>query len=384
MHGSRHHPVDGTFSLTAPARLRLHRSPPRPGRARAPRPAPAQGIAGAAVLRQLRRRRRRPAADVPAQHAGRVRDRAVRAAAGPGSACSRWPAASRSTGTGDANPYTLLRRPELDATTRSPPTCCWSRPARSQLIGRAGTQHAYSAPAGLNAYYLRVTNTGAWSILRNNTSGTLTTLASGTVAALGHRHLAHPGADASTARTITAADRRHHRRHGHRRHVRRRPGRLRRHRLPDRPVRQPVGHPDRRSTGPTGPTSSRATAPAAASTSTAAPAANGTQVADVGLQRRRQPAVDQAVQRHHRGSTASAWTSPAPSTANGTLIDLWTATAAPTSSGSPSNGDAGQPGLRQVPRRHRLSTANGTRWSSGPATAAPTSSGRSRRRPAGF
>jgi hypothetical protein len=53
-----------------------------------------------------------------------------------------------------------------------------------QLLGRVGTQHSFG-PAGINEYYLQVSNTGAWSIVRNNTSDTLTTLASGTVAALG-------------------------------------------------------------------------------------------------------------------------------------------------------------------------------------------------------
>ena len=53
-----------------------------------------------------------------------------------------------------------------------------------QLIGRAGGQHSFG-PASINEYYLQVSNTGAWSIVRNNTSDTLTTLASGTVAALG-------------------------------------------------------------------------------------------------------------------------------------------------------------------------------------------------------
>ena len=52
------------------------------------------------------------------------------------------------------------------------------------LIGRAGTQ-SYSGAAGLNAYELRVTDTGGWSIVRSNTGNTITTLTSGTVAALG-------------------------------------------------------------------------------------------------------------------------------------------------------------------------------------------------------
>ncbi|HEV8559713.1 MAG TPA: ricin-type beta-trefoil lectin domain protein [Actinophytocola sp.] len=53
-----------------------------------------------------------------------------------------------------------------------------------ELIGRAGTQAAFNPP-GLNAYRLRISNTGAWSIRRTNTSATVTTLASGTAAAPG-------------------------------------------------------------------------------------------------------------------------------------------------------------------------------------------------------
>ncbi|HEU5470811.1 MAG TPA: ricin-type beta-trefoil lectin domain protein [Actinophytocola sp.] len=53
-----------------------------------------------------------------------------------------------------------------------------------ELLGRVGTQTAFNPP-GLNAYRLRVSNTGAWSIRRTNTSAQVTTLASGTVAALG-------------------------------------------------------------------------------------------------------------------------------------------------------------------------------------------------------
>ena len=53
-----------------------------------------------------------------------------------------------------------------------------------QLLGRVGTQTGFS-PADIDAYYFQVASSGAWSIFRNNTSGTITTLASGTVAALG-------------------------------------------------------------------------------------------------------------------------------------------------------------------------------------------------------
>jgi len=58
------------------------------------------------------------------------------------------------------------------------------QPGAVQIMGRAGTQKGFS-PADINAYYFQVANTGAWSIFRDNTSGTITTLASGTASALG-------------------------------------------------------------------------------------------------------------------------------------------------------------------------------------------------------
>jgi hypothetical protein len=54
----------------------------------------------------------------------------------------------------------------------------------AELIGRAGAQD-YTGAAGLNAYHLRVSDTGAWSIRTTHTDGTVSTAASGTVAALG-------------------------------------------------------------------------------------------------------------------------------------------------------------------------------------------------------
>ncbi|KOX04526.1 galactosylceramidase [Streptomyces sp. NRRL B-1140] len=54
----------------------------------------------------------------------------------------------------------------------------------TELIGRATWQHSFG-PEGLNGYYLRVGNTGAWSILRNDTDNNFVTLAGGSVAALG-------------------------------------------------------------------------------------------------------------------------------------------------------------------------------------------------------
>jgi O-glycosyl hydrolase len=54
----------------------------------------------------------------------------------------------------------------------------------AEVIGRATWQHSFG-PAGLDAYYLRVANTGAWSLFRNDTNNTMTTLRSGSVGALG-------------------------------------------------------------------------------------------------------------------------------------------------------------------------------------------------------
>ncbi|WP_405577593.1 ricin-type beta-trefoil lectin domain protein [Streptomyces sp. NBC_01190] len=54
----------------------------------------------------------------------------------------------------------------------------------ADLIGRANSQD-YSSTGGLNAYRLRVSDTGAWSILSSSTNGSVTTLAHGTVTALG-------------------------------------------------------------------------------------------------------------------------------------------------------------------------------------------------------
>jgi len=85
--------------------------------------------------------------------------------------------------TSDSNPYTIGGDPNWTNYTVSADTML-EQAGAVQLMGRAGTQHSFG-PAGINAYYLQVSNTGAWSILRNNTSNAVTTLASGTTTALG-------------------------------------------------------------------------------------------------------------------------------------------------------------------------------------------------------
>ncbi|MEZ0069607.1 hypothetical protein ABIA32_005654 [Streptacidiphilus sp. MAP12-20] len=52
------------------------------------------------------------------------------------------------------------------------------------LLGRVGLQKGFS-PAAVNAYQLKLSDTGSWSLQRNSSGGSLTTLASGTVAAPG-------------------------------------------------------------------------------------------------------------------------------------------------------------------------------------------------------
>jgi hypothetical protein len=84
---------------------------------------------------------------------------------------------------GDANPYTIGG--SLGWTNYTVAADALIKTAGSvQLLGRAGTQHSFG-PAGINDYYLQLSNTGAWSIVRNTTGDTLTTLASGTVTAPG-------------------------------------------------------------------------------------------------------------------------------------------------------------------------------------------------------
>jgi hypothetical protein len=53
-----------------------------------------------------------------------------------------------------------------------------------QLIGRAGSQIGYYPPAA-NEYYLQLSSTGAWQVVRSNSGGSTSTLASGTVSAPG-------------------------------------------------------------------------------------------------------------------------------------------------------------------------------------------------------
>jgi hypothetical protein len=73
----------------------------------------------------------------------------------------------------------------------------------AELMGRANTQ-SYGGAGGLNAYHLRVGDNGAWAILSSNTNNNVSTLAHGTVAALGTNRW-HNLALTFAGRTITAS-----------------------------------------------------------------------------------------------------------------------------------------------------------------------------------
>ncbi|HEX4703403.1 MAG TPA: RICIN domain-containing protein [Pseudonocardiaceae bacterium] len=101
-----------------------------------------------------------------------------------------------------SNPYTLLG--DLGWTNYTVAADAYLEQAGAvQFLGRVQTQQTFSV-AGINDYYLQVANTGAWSIVRNTTGASLTTLAGGTAATLGtgtwhHLALSFQGG------TITAA-----------------------------------------------------------------------------------------------------------------------------------------------------------------------------------
>jgi len=82
-----------------------------------------------------------------------------------------------------ANPYTIGGNLSWANYTVSA-SALMEQAGAVQLLGRVGTMAAFS-PANINDYYLQLGNTGAWSVARNSTSGTVTTLASGTVTAPG-------------------------------------------------------------------------------------------------------------------------------------------------------------------------------------------------------
>ena len=102
----------------------------------------------------------------------------------------------------NANPFTIGGDPSWSNYTVSA-DALMEQAGAVQLIGRAGSAVGYYPPAA-NEYYLQLSNTGAWSIVRSNSSGQLSTLTGGTVSAPGtgtwqHLALTFSGSSISAA-----------------------------------------------------------------------------------------------------------------------------------------------------------------------------------------
>jgi hypothetical protein len=82
-----------------------------------------------------------------------------------------------------ANPYTTIGDLSWTNYTVSA-DALMNQAGAVQLLGRVGTQHPFSV-AGIDEYYLQLSSTGAWAIVKNDYNANLTTLASGTVTAPG-------------------------------------------------------------------------------------------------------------------------------------------------------------------------------------------------------
>jgi hypothetical protein len=102
----------------------------------------------------------------------------------------------------NANPFTIGGDPGWSNYTVSADALI-EQPGAVQLIGRAGSQVGYYPPAA-DEYYLQLSDSGAWSVDRDSTSGSPTTLASGTVSAPGIGSWQHLALTFSGS-TITAA-----------------------------------------------------------------------------------------------------------------------------------------------------------------------------------
>src|SRR5215472_13772379 len=105
---------------------------------------------------------------------------------------------------GDASPYTIGGNLSWANYTVAADALIQQAGA-VQLLGRVSTQKGF-APADINAYYFQVANTGAWSIFHNNTSGTITTLATGTwhhLAMSLNGHTISGAIDGTTVGTVT-------------------------------------------------------------------------------------------------------------------------------------------------------------------------------------
>jgi hypothetical protein len=84
---------------------------------------------------------------------------------------------------GNANPFAIGGSPGWSNYTVSADALI-QQPGAVQLIGRAGSSVGYTPPAA-NEYYLQLSNTGGWQVVRENSGGSTSTLASGAVSAPG-------------------------------------------------------------------------------------------------------------------------------------------------------------------------------------------------------
>ncbi|MFG2936959.1 RICIN domain-containing protein [Streptomyces sp. NPDC048282] len=110
-------------------------------------------------------------------------------AGGRGGQCLRQTAETQpidwyqATGTANQQPYTVLGDLGWSNYTVGSYVLLEKSGSAAEILGRVGTQAQNNG--GLDAYHLRLSDTGAWSLLRTNSSWTWTTLASGTVTAPG-------------------------------------------------------------------------------------------------------------------------------------------------------------------------------------------------------
>ena len=141
------------------------------------------------------------------------------AAAAPGCACGRPAPRRRSPGRRSAT-RTPSWATRTGTTTPSQSDVMLDQSGYVELLGRVGGQELMN-PGALNAYHLRVSDSGAWSILRTNTVRADHHAAQRHHRRAGHRPLAH-----RRARLLRQHHHRHRRRHRgrhrHRLHLRRR------------------------------------------------------------------------------------------------------------------------------------------------------------------
>jgi O-glycosyl hydrolase len=109
--------------------------------------------------------------------------------------------------TGNANPFTIGGSPGWTNYTVSADALI-EQPGAVQLIGRAGSSVGYIPAPAANEYYLQLSNTGAWQVVRESSGGGTSTLASGTVSAPGTgtwQHLALTFSGAAITAAINGA-----------------------------------------------------------------------------------------------------------------------------------------------------------------------------------